>query len=76
MHPSEKGKDARWRSGKRAPASNDFPERRTGAEHFLQSDVKSPSSNHSETTMGRGLLLWLIGVPIPVIVLLWLFFGR
>jgi len=26
--------------------------------------------------MGRGLLLWLLGVPIPVIVLLWLFFGR
>ncbi|HEY8335984.1 MAG TPA: hypothetical protein VIQ05_19515 [Tardiphaga sp.] len=28
------------------------------------------------TTMGRGLLLWLLGVPIPVIILLWLFFGR
>ena len=27
------------------------------------------------TIMGRGLLLWLIGVPIPVILLLWLFFG-
>jgi hypothetical protein len=27
-------------------------------------------------TMGRGLLLWLLGVPIPVIILLWLFFGR
>jgi len=26
--------------------------------------------------MGRGILLWLIGVPIPVIILLWLFFGR
>ncbi|WP_445488155.1 hypothetical protein [Rhodopseudomonas sp. RCAM05734] len=31
---------------------------------------------HGETTMGRGLLLWLLGVPIPVIILLWLFFGR
>ena len=29
-----------------------------------------------EATMGRGLLLWLLGVPIPVIILLWLFFGR
>ena len=28
------------------------------------------------TAMGRGLLLWLLGVPIPVIILLWLFFGR
>ena len=26
--------------------------------------------------MGRGLLLWLLGVPIPVIILLWLFLGR
>ena len=29
-----------------------------------------------ETTMARGLLLWLLGVPIPIIILLWLFFGR
>jgi hypothetical protein len=29
-----------------------------------------------EAKMGRGLLLWLVGVPIPVIILLWLFFGR
>jgi len=26
--------------------------------------------------MGRGILLWLRGWPIPVIILLWLFFGR
>ncbi|MCP1998382.1 hypothetical protein J2S34_000804 [Nitrobacter winogradskyi] len=30
---------------------------------------------YKETSMGRGLLLWLLGVPIPVILLLWLFFG-
>jgi hypothetical protein len=29
-----------------------------------------------EDTMGRGLLLWMLGVPIPVIILLWLFFGH
>jgi hypothetical protein len=29
-----------------------------------------------EEMMGRGILLWLLGVPIPVIILLWLFFGR
>jgi len=29
-----------------------------------------------EDQMGRGLLLWLLGVPIPVIILLWLFFGH
>ena len=26
--------------------------------------------------MGKGLLLWLIGVPIPVILVLWLLFFR
>jgi hypothetical protein len=29
-----------------------------------------------DATMGRGILLWLLGVPIPIIILLWLFFGR
>jgi hypothetical protein len=29
-----------------------------------------------DCAMGRGLLLWLLGVPIPVIILLWLFFGH
>jgi hypothetical protein len=29
-----------------------------------------------EDEMGRGILLWLLGVPIPVIILLWLFFGH
>jgi hypothetical protein len=29
-----------------------------------------------EEMMGRGILLWLPGVPIPVIILLWLFFGH
>jgi len=29
-----------------------------------------------EAKMGRGMLLWLLSVPIPVTVLLWLAFGR
>jgi hypothetical protein len=32
--------------------------------------------SREEETMGRGILLWLLGVPIPVIILLWLFFGH
>jgi hypothetical protein len=32
------------------------------------------ASNNEERRMGRGILLWLLGVPIPVIILLWLFF--
>lgn len=27
-----------------------------------------------ENDMGKGILLWLLGVPIPIILLLWLFF--
>jgi hypothetical protein len=30
---------------------------------------KSPAHD-----MGRGLLLWLLGVPIPINILLWIFF--
>jgi len=25
--------------------------------------------------MGRGLILWLIGIPLPIILLVWLFGG-
>jgi hypothetical protein len=28
-----------------------------------------------EVTMGRGLLLWLIGIPLPIILVIWLFGG-
>jgi hypothetical protein len=28
-----------------------------------------------EDDMGRGLLLWLIGIPLPIILLIWLFGG-
>jgi hypothetical protein len=28
-----------------------------------------------ERTMGRYMLLWLLGVPIPILVLIWLFGG-
>lgn len=32
--------------------------------------LETVSGSH---TMGRGLLLWLLGIPIPVIILLYLF---
>ena len=28
-----------------------------------------------EVTMARGLLLWLIGIPIPIIIIIWLLGG-
>jgi hypothetical protein len=33
-----------------------------------------PFQHTGDGSMGKGILLWLIGVPIPVILLLWLFF--
>ena len=29
---------------------------------------------HWEGDMGKGLLMWMIGIPIPVIIVLWLIF--
>jgi len=42
------------------------PIRAAGVARFLQ-------PNESDAAMFRGLLLWLIGLPIPIIILLWLF---
>ena len=30
---------------------------------------------HKEVHMARGLLLWLIGIPIPIILVVWLLGG-
>jgi len=34
-------------------------------EHFLDTRIAK------ERTMGRYLLLWLLGVPIPILILIW-----
>jgi hypothetical protein len=37
-----------------------------------------PAHRHTairRSPMGRGLLLWLIGIPLPIILLIWLFGG-
>ena len=28
-----------------------------------------------EIVMGKGLILWIIGIPLPIIILVWLFGG-
>jgi len=33
------------------------------------------SRRHQEDVMGRGLLLWLLGIPLPIILLIWLLGG-
>ena len=40
----------------------------------LQPACRVPLANW-EPTMGRYLLLWLLGMPIPILVLIWLFGG-
>jgi hypothetical protein len=47
----------------------------------MRGTMPSPSRCHRNeesrrVVMAKGLLLWLLGVPIPVIILLWLFFGH
>ena len=43
-------------------------------------EVKERLASRVQRSMQEGkigyILLWLLGVPIPVIILLWLFFGR
>ena len=36
---------------------------------------RGKSERRMEAVMGRGLLLWLIGIPLPVILLIWAFGG-
>jgi hypothetical protein len=36
---------------------------------------RRPGSSSWRSTMGRGALLWLIGIPLPIILLIWLFGG-
>ena len=40
-----------------------------------EADVLVAVEIAEEAKMGRGLLLWLIGIPIPIILLIWLFGG-
>jgi hypothetical protein len=36
---------------------------------------RQPNEKRKDRTMGRGLLLWLIGIPLPIILLIWAFGG-
>jgi hypothetical protein len=41
--------------------------------HFV--GVPDQKEAKQEEVMGRGLLLWLLGIPIPIIILIWLLGG-
>ncbi|MET3522228.1 hypothetical protein ABID25_004084 [Mesorhizobium abyssinicae] len=48
--------------------------RLTATEQKTCSDiVRSSHTNPQEASMGRGILLWLLGIPIPIIILIMLF---
>jgi hypothetical protein len=42
---------------------------------FASSYCASPDEAKQEEVMGRGLLLWLIGIPLPIILLIWVLGG-
>jgi hypothetical protein len=45
-----------------------------GTDHFT-GRFQRDSTLKLEAHMGRGLLLWLIGIPIPIILIVWLLGG-
>jgi hypothetical protein len=47
----------------------------SGREPLHRTDVFQANIFAVEDDMGRGLLLWLIGIPLPIILLIWLFGG-
>ena len=49
--------------------------RANAVELSFEADVLVAVEIAEEAKMGRGLLLWLIGIPIPIILLIWLFGG-
>ena len=49
--------------------------RTNAVELSFKADVLVAVEIAEEAKMGRGLLLWLIGIPIPIILLIWLFGG-
>ncbi|MGQ3211482.1 MAG: hypothetical protein ACT6U0_03855 [Shinella sp.] len=43
-------------------------------EQFARPDILLFDNQRKETSMARALILWLMGVPIFVVLLLWYFF--
>ena len=70
------GRQAKARPLDRMPAGSEILVSSVGRNLATCSGVSPPIEKFKEARMGRGILLWLLGVPIPVIILLWLFFGH
>jgi len=37
--------------------------------------IAIPTPRYREAAMGRYLLLWLLGIPLPILLLIWVFGG-
>jgi hypothetical protein len=46
-----------------------------GTHGTSESGLRCCSDTGQEDVMGRGLLLWLIGIPLPIILIIWLLGG-
>jgi hypothetical protein len=68
------------------PSTAPNPRRRFGYRRPRPAAVPEPLRAHfviwtdwkevkQEDVMGRGLLLWLLGIPIPIIILIWVLGG-
>jgi hypothetical protein len=66
---------SRTRIGCVAPSYEGTRGRANAVELSFKADVLVAVKIEEEVNMGRGLLLWLIGIPIPIILLIWLFGG-
>jgi len=66
---------SRTRIGCVAPSYDRMRGRANAVELSFKADVLVAVKIAEEVNMGRGLLLWLIGIPIPIILLIWLFGG-
>jgi hypothetical protein len=64
----------RSRTPERLPQATGAREAARRGELSIKADVLV-AVNRRGGKMGRGLLLWLIGIPIPIILLIWLFGG-
>ncbi len=47
-----------------------------GTPRAVARSLSEPLEEWRKLAMGRSVLLWLLGVPIPVIIILWLLFGH
>ena len=65
----------RSRTPERLPQATGAREAARRGELSIKADVLVAVKIAEEVKMGRGLLLWLIGIPIPIILLIWLFGG-